>query len=111
MEGAAGPWSIETVNWQEWTLHYGTSSQELQESIATLVWWLSNTYPPWEAYRAIFAGRLIGLDKCPGVRPVGIREILQRVLSKCVLNTCGKDVTHTCGVQLSFTLVVFLSWI
>ena len=59
----------------------------------------------------IVAGILTGLDKCPVVRLVRIRYILQRILGKCVLKACGKDVTHTCGVQLSFILVVLLSWI
>ena len=75
------------------------------------MWLIANTYPPWESYRFIAAGQLIGLDKCPGVRLVGIREILQSILVKCVLKACGKDVTHTCGVQLSFTLVIFVSWV
>ena len=111
MKGAAGPWFIGTVNWQDWTLHYGPSSREFQEFIATLVWWLANTYPPWEAYRSIVASRLTVLDNCPGVRLVIIRDILLRILGNCVLKSCGKDVTHTCGVQLSFTLVIFLPWI
>ena len=111
MKGEAGPWRIETSNCQDWTLYYGLSSRESQEYIAALVCWLANTYPPWEAYRAIVVGQLIGLDKCPGVRPVGIRDIIQRKLGKFVLKACGKDVTHTCGVKLSFTLVIFLTWI
>ena len=60
---------------------------------------MTNTYPPWAAYRSIVAGRLIGLDKCPGVWPVGIGEILQRILGKCVLQACGEDETHACGVD------------
>ena len=36
--------------------------------------------PPWAAYRSIYVGHLIGLDKCPGVLPVGIEEILQHIL-------------------------------
>ena len=95
--------------WKDWTLHYGPYSGELQEYIATLVWWLANTYPHWVGYRAIVAGQLIGLDKCPGVRLVGIRETLQLILGKCALKACGKDITHTCGVQLSFTLAILLS--
>ena len=38
-----------------------------------------------------------GLDKCPGVRPVGIGEILRRLCSKCLLEACGDDVTEKCG--------------
>ena len=111
MKGAAGPWRTEIVNWQDCTLHYEVSSWQLQEYISTLVWWLAITYLPWEDYRAIVSGRLIFLDKCPGVRPVRIREILQSILGKCVLKACVKDVTQTCGVQLSFTLLILLSWI
>ena len=75
------------------------------------MWCLANTYPPWEAYMAIVEGQLIGLDKFPGVCPVRIREIFQRILGNCVLKAYGKYVNHTCGVQLSFILVIFLPWI
>ena len=111
MKGETGPWHIETVNWQYWTLHYGLSGREWQESIPTLMWWPAKTYPPWATCRAIVASRLIGLDNFPGVCPVGIRDILQRILGKWTLKEREKDVTHTCGVKLSFTLVIFLSWI
>eukprot|EP00957_Ditylum_brightwellii_P197663 15059000-Ditylum_brightwellii.AAC.1 len=36
--------------------------------------WLANNRPPLAAYWAIIAGRLIALDICPGVRPVGVGE-------------------------------------
>ena len=52
-----------------------------------------------------------GLNKFPGDCPVGIKEILQRILGKFVIKDCGKDVTHTFGVQISFNLVIFLSCI
>eukprot|EP00957_Ditylum_brightwellii_P079030 6010806-Ditylum_brightwellii.AAC.1 len=55
--------------------------------------------PPWAAYRAIVVGHLIALDKCPGVCPVGVGEILLSLMHKCVIAVCGKDVTDACSTQ------------
>eukprot|EP00957_Ditylum_brightwellii_P044754 3394045-Ditylum_brightwellii.AAC.1 len=44
--------------------------------------WIANSFPPWAAIRAYVAGHLIGLDKCPGVRPVGVGEALQCLAGK-----------------------------
>ena len=55
--------------------------------------------PPWEAYHSVVAGKFVGLEKCPGVKPVGVGEILQRILGKFLLKECGKNVTHSCGVE------------
>eukprot|EP00957_Ditylum_brightwellii_P031066 2353502-Ditylum_brightwellii.AAC.1 len=60
-------------------------------ALATVARWLANTRPAWAAYRALVAGRLIALDKCPGIRPVGISEILFRMIGKCVIAVCGDE--------------------
>ena len=60
-------------------------------------WWLANGTPPFAAYRALMACRLIPLDKQPGVRPVGIGEVYRRLLAKCVLIVCGHVATASCG--------------
>ena len=41
-------------------------------SVETFVDWLDNGSPPWAAYRVFISGRLIEIDKHPGVRPVGL---------------------------------------
>ena len=45
---------------------------KLWQIFGKFVEWMANRCSPWEAYRALMLGRLIGLDKCPGVRPVGV---------------------------------------
>ena len=57
---------------------------------------MSNSSPPWAAYRALMACRLVALDKRPGVRPVGIRETLCRALAKLVMREAGEQAKTAC---------------
>ena len=40
--------------------------------------------------------RLIGLDKCPGVRPVGLGDTWHQMLSKFVLEVAGAEAKEAC---------------
>eukprot|EP00957_Ditylum_brightwellii_P170001 12939332-Ditylum_brightwellii.AAC.1 len=51
--------------------------------------WLANNSPPWAAYRALMACRLVALDKCPGTRPVGIGEIFCRLAGDQAKAVCS----------------------
>ena len=63
---------------------------------------MTNDTPPVAATRALLANRLMALDKCPGVRPIGIGEIWRRLLAKCVLKVAGGEAKAACGnAQLS----------
>ena len=65
-------------------------------SPAWLTGWLTPP-PPWAAYRALVVCRLVGLDKRPGVRPVGIGETLRRALDKLVMRAAGDQAKRACG--------------
>ena len=43
------------------------------------------------------ACRLIPLDKCPGVRPIGIGEVPRRIIAKAILQIIGYDVEEAAG--------------
>ena len=45
-----------------------------------------------EGLSAFTACRLIALDKCPGVRPIGVAEVAQRILGKAILTVIGYDI-------------------
>ena len=66
-------------------------SSELRQIVAYFVKWLENERPPWDAYRTIMSGRLIGLDKHPIVRPVGTGETYHRMMVKCMLKLTGME--------------------
>ena len=65
LSGGAGPDGTDSVSLQHWLLSFGAASGELRLIVADFKEWLSNT---------MMSGRLIALDKQPGVRPVGVRE-------------------------------------
>ena len=43
----------------------------------------------WEEIRALKAKRLIALNKCPEIRPIGIGEVGDRFLSKTMTHVTG----------------------
>ena len=72
---------------------FGTYSACLRDAVARR---LANTVVEREDIRA---NRLIALDKCPGVRPIGIGEALQRVLGKVVALATRADFEEVCGTD------------
>ena len=50
-----------------------------------------------EGLEAFVACRLIPLDKCPGVRPIGVGEVPRRIIAKAVLRVIGNDVVDAAG--------------
>ena len=76
-------------------------SEELRFVVARLADCTANSPPPWAAYCALMAYRLVVLDKRPGVRPMGIGEMLRRDLAKLVMRDAGEQVKTACGnIQL-----------
>ena len=45
---------------------------------------LSNYVGDWDDTCALMANHLAPLDKCPSVQPIGIGEVLQRILGKAI---------------------------
>lgn len=101
LSGGAGPSGVDANMLRLWLTRFNRASGELREEMAYWQDWLANHSPPWAAYRAVMARRLVALDKQPGVRPVGIGEIWQRLLAKLVIADCGDQAKLACGaVQL-----------
>ena len=67
---------------------------------------MANGRPPWVTYRALMLGRLIGLNKCPGVWPVGVGETWRRLLAKCVLSVMGEEAKEAFWVEQIYGILV-----
>ena len=68
---------------------------------------MCNQILPWSKVRALVSGRLIALDKCLGVRPIGIGECLRRIICKSVAEFTKTDLEETfstdqlaCGLKI-----------
>lgn len=79
-----------------WLLRFGAA---LREAVARFTAWLANDFPPWAAHRGLMSGRLIALDKCPGVRPIGIGETWRRLCAKALLPVAGPEAKQPSGVD------------
>ena len=77
-------------------MDFGEGSNRLRTSIETFVGWLANGSPPWAAYFSFISGRLITLDKQPGIRTVGAGETWRRIFAKIALNVTGPEATMEC---------------
>ena len=99
LSGEAGPGGTDSISLQHWLLRFGAASGALRLIVAETGEWLSNGRPPWASYRALMSGRLIALDKSPGIRPVGIGETWRRLLAKCLLRVSGQEAKAACGTE------------
>ena len=96
LSGGAGPGRTDSVSLKHWLLRFGAASADLRLIVGELVEWLGNGRHPWAAYRALMSDRLIALDKQPGIRPVGVGETWQRMMSKCLLKVAGPEAKDAC---------------
>ena len=81
LSGGAGPCGVEGIMLRNWLLRHDVQSERLREEIARWVCWLSNGSPPYAAYRALNAVRVLAVDKRPGVRPLGCGETWMRLMA------------------------------
>ena len=101
MDGAAGPSGIDAAGWKRLCTSFRTHSADLCDALASLAKRICTTYVDPKGLEAFVASRLIALDKCPGVRPIGVGEVIRRIIGKAILITLKYDIQDAVGpVQL-----------
>ena len=88
---------MEAIEIRNWLLCFECSKEELGVVFARLSDCMANFSPPWSAYCALMACRLVALDKRPGVRPVRVGEMLRQALAKLVMRAAGEQAKTACG--------------
>ena len=95
--GAAGPSGVDTFCWRRLGTSFRQTSVDLCSSLALVARRLCTEMVDPSGLSAFLACRLIALDKCPGVRPIGVGEIVRRIVGKAVLATIKMDILETAG--------------
>ena len=97
MDGAAGPSGLDAASWKRLCTSFKGASTDLCESIAATARQLCTCYVDPSGLSAFVACRLIALDKCPGVRPIGIGETVRRIIGQVIARVLSADIQAAAG--------------
>ena len=81
-DGGAGPSGVDAYVWRRLCGSFQNASTDFCEALVKIAQRLSSSFVDPEPLKPLVACRLIALDQCPGVRPVGIGEVSCRIISK-----------------------------
>ena len=95
--GAAGPSGVDAYSWRRFCTAYQVASDDLCHALSLVVRRLCSSYVDPACLRPFLACRLIALDKNPGVRPIGICEVVRRILAKAALSIISGDIMEVAG--------------
>ena len=87
----------EDVLWQKMTTSFNAASTGLCNVVAVLARRLASEYVDPQGLEALLANRGIAIDKCPGLRPVGVGEIMRRIVGKAIMIVTGPEIQSAVG--------------
>ena len=98
-KGAGGPSQLDAMQYHHLlsSRKYKVENQELRPQIAILARKLATETLDPLTLEAYVSCRLIPLDKNPGVRPIGVGEVLLRIVGKYVRWVLKEDIQLTAG--------------
>ena len=80
---------------------FKSASTSLCQSLAEIAKRLCTSFVDLQGLAPLLASRLIVLDKCPGVRPIGIGDTARCIITKAVLVVARGEIQEAAGsVQL-----------
>ena len=105
--GGAGPSGVDADGWRHILVSriFGVASDELRSELAIMIRQLctekvqplTSDVSLSSSIEAFLACRLIPLDKCPGLRPIGVGEVLRRIAGKVVMSVVKGDIQESVG--------------
>ena len=107
-KGGSGPSGQDADGWRQIlaSQRFGVCSEELRTQLALASKQMctekididcSGGESPTSSLEAFLACRLIPLDKNPGLRPIGVGEVLRRIVGKVVMKVFRPDIQRAAG--------------
>ena len=96
VNGAAGPSGADSDLWQRLlcSKQHKKKPAGLCQAISDLAKKLNRDIIASSHMQAFVAGRLIPLDKSPGVRPIGVGEVLRRIVSSATMTVLKPELVE-----------------
>ena len=97
--GGAGPSGLEADGWKRifTSNQFRDSTDDLCKTFAEVIKKLCTVENQSTSLQAFLANRLIPLGKNPGLRPIGVGEVLRRVSGKVIVSHLKEDVIQSVG--------------
>ena len=92
MDGGASPSGLDAASWKRLCTSFKGASTDLCESLAATARRICTCYVDPRGLTAFVACRLIALDTCPGVRPIGIGETARRLIGRAIVRVLSDDI-------------------
>ena len=96
-KGAAGVSQQEDSLWHKMTTSFRETSSGLCNAVAALARRLASEFVDPAGLESFLANRGIAIDKCPGLRPVGVGEMLRRIVGKAIMIVTSDEVQSAVG--------------
>ena len=96
-QGGAGTSGLDSQGWRRLCTSFRKASSDLCNSVALLARHICTTTVDPAGLAPLTACRLVVLDKCPGVHPVGIGETIRRIIANAILCIIGPEIQEAAG--------------
>ena len=94
---AAGPSGVDATGWHKMCTSFRDASDQLCDALACRARRIATIFIDPVTLEAYTACRLIPLDKRPGVRAIGIGEVVRRIIGKAILAVAAEDIQQVTG--------------
>ena len=85
--GSAGPSGVDAFSWKTICTAFDQKSNDICSALSAVTRMICTTYVDPLSLMACTSRYLVPLEKCPGVRPVGIGKVVHRIIGKTVMRS------------------------
>ena len=99
LNGSAGPSGLDAEVFKRMlrSKNYAQDGKMLREEISLMCFRLCTMHHCPGLLAPLTSCRLLALDKIPGVRPIGVGEVLRRLLGKCIVHAFKDPIKEAAG--------------